>query len=394
MMDSFFLAWKYLSYHRGKTFILITCITLIAVLPIALEMLLTESQRQLLSRANSTPLLIGSKGSALDLVMNNLYFGEEISETISMTQSQEVFDSELAVPIPVYVRFKARGFPVVGVTLDYFDFRELRIDEGRQIAILGEAVLGAAAAEKLELGPGDSLVTTPETVFDLAGIYPLKLEIVGVLAPQHPTDDLAVFVDLKTAWVVQGLGHGHDDLAKTQDSSVILKKSNGNIVANAKLVEHNEITPGNLDSFHFHGDQSIYPLSGIIAVPKDHRSETILRGRYQVAGEDTPLQITRPIRVVENLLDRIYQIKNVLDAVIYLVGLATILAIILVFSLSLRLRERELATNFKIGCSKLMTVQLVIAEISIIVLLSALICGLLLLLVNNYSSELVRSMVV
>ena len=94
-MDSFFLAWKYVSFHRGKTSILIACITLIAFLPLALEVLLNESEQQLLSRAQSTPLLIGAKGSALDLVMNSLYFGEEIPEPISMSHSQKIYDSGL-----------------------------------------------------------------------------------------------------------------------------------------------------------------------------------------------------------------------------------------------------------------------------------------------------------
>ena len=74
MMDSFFLAWKYLSYNKLKTFILITCITIIAALPLSLEILLNESERQLALRAESSPLLIGAKGSALDLVMNSLMY--------------------------------------------------------------------------------------------------------------------------------------------------------------------------------------------------------------------------------------------------------------------------------------------------------------------------------
>ena len=78
MIDSLYIAWKYISFNKIKTITLVGCITLISFLPMALQLLLDESERQLMSRAVSTPLVVGSKGSALDLVMNTIYFGDEV----------------------------------------------------------------------------------------------------------------------------------------------------------------------------------------------------------------------------------------------------------------------------------------------------------------------------
>jgi putative ABC transport system permease protein len=69
MIDSLYIAWKYIAFNKVKTATLVACITLIAFLPVALEHLLNESERQLMSRAVSTPLVVGAKGSALDLMM-------------------------------------------------------------------------------------------------------------------------------------------------------------------------------------------------------------------------------------------------------------------------------------------------------------------------------------
>jgi putative ABC transport system permease protein len=389
MIDSLYIAWKYINYNKKKSFILVCCITIIATLPLSLEVLLNESERQLTLRAETSPLLIGARGSALDLVMNSLYFGDEVPETITMAAAEQVRDTGLAAPIPMFVRFKARGFPIVGTTLDYIDFRGLQVERGGMFTMLGQCVVGAEVARKLALQRGDYIVSSPETLFDIAGVYPLKMKIAGILALTNSADDQAVFVDIQTAWVIQGLGHGHKDVTKTTDNSVILKKEEGNVTANAKLMQYTEITEENIDSFHLHGDAVNFPITAVLALPFDEKSGTILQGRY--LEKETPYQIVRPQEVIDTLMVNIFRIRNVLDAVIMLVGTATLLALVLVFSLSLRLREREVDVIFKLGCNRATIAKLLSAELFIIIVISALVCAGLLAIVLYYDQVLVRS---
>lgn len=386
-MDSLYIAWQYVRFNRVKTVILVACITLIVYLPLSLHLLLEESERTLRARSAGTPLLLGARGSALDLVMNSLYFDGKGPEAVSMAAAQAVMDTELAVAVPLYVRFQARGFPIVGTTLDYFALRGLRVERGRLPAILGEIVLGAEVARRLGLGTGAHLVSSPENLFDLAGVYPLRMQVVGVLAPSHTADDRAVFTDVKTAWVIEGLGHGHENLVTTGDTSVILDRDESSVTANAKLVQFTEITPANLYDFHFHGDPGQYPLSAVMAYPHDEKSGTILRGRYT---DHERHQILVPARVVDGLLERIFRIKSVLDAVIMMVSIATLLALVLVFGLSLRLRQREMDTIFRLGCSRLMTARLLAAEMLIILGISITLSGAAALATGHFSGELVR----
>jgi putative ABC transport system permease protein len=69
-----------------------------------------------------------------------------------------------------------------------------------------------------------------------------------------------------------------------------------------------------------------------------------------------------------------------------------ILAIILVFALSLRLRQREIETIFKLGCGRMTIARLLIAEIAVIVAMGLVICATLLILLNRFSSDLVRTL--
>ena len=147
MKDILYIAWQYLSHNRVKTGILVACITIILALPIALEIILNQSEKQLMSRAEATPLIVGAKGSALDLCMNSLYFDDELPDFIKMDAAYEVRESGLALPVPVYIRFHAREFSIIGTESDYFEHRNLTVSKGRNFGILGECVIGATVAE-------------------------------------------------------------------------------------------------------------------------------------------------------------------------------------------------------------------------------------------------------
>jgi len=351
-------------------------------------LLLDESEQQLMSRAEVTPLIVGAKGSALDLVMNTLYFDDEVPELITLDAVEKINQTGLALAVPVYIRFHARGFPIIGTSLEYFEQRSLEIVKGRSLAMLGECVVGSKVAESLGLAPDSSLVSSPESLFDLAGIYPLKMSVVGILEPNHTSDDLGIFIDLKTAWIIQGLGHGHQDVTEISDPTLIFERTETNVSATPKLYHYNQISDKNIDSFHFHGDVSQNPITAVVVFPPDIKSETILRGKYLSEGEAH--QIVRPVEVIDGLLQNIFRIKNVLDAVILVVGLATMLAMLLVFALSMRIRQREIQTIFKLGCRKGTIVRLLGAEIGLILTVSLIFCALAVSVISYYSQSIVR----
>ena len=390
MTDTLYLAWRYIVFNRIKTITLISCISLIIFLPFALKTLLKESEHQLMSRANTTPLLVGAKGNALDLVMNSLYFSMEKPDFISMKSVEKIIDSDLALPIPLYIRFQARKHPVIGTSLDYFEFRQHTIATGRPFAMLGECVIGSDISSQFNLTVGDSILSSPENLFDLAGVYPLKMTVTGILAKTNSVDDKAVFVDLKTTWVIQGLGHGHQDVKKIKDPDSVIDRSQNLVTTSTKIKQYTEIDRNNLESFHFHGDPSIYPLTAIIAVPQDNKSATILRGRY--LSEQENQQIVRPKEVIEDLLGNIFRIKDFIDAIVLIVAVAMTLAVFLVFSLSFRLREKEINTIFHLGCSRMTVAQLIGAEILIILLFSGVLCYLSLLVLGHYQDGIVHKL--
>ena len=362
MTDVLYLAWRYLVYNRGKTAVLVASIMLVVYLPVSLRVLVARSATELTARAEATPLLVGAKGSALELVLSSLYFESSPPESTRYGEVRRIRESGLAKAIPLYTRFHTRGNPIIGTTVEYFDFRGSPFASGRAMAVLGECVLGAKVAEDLGLAPGDSIVSSPESVFDLAGVYPLKMTVSGVLERSYSPDDLAVFVDLKTAWVIEGRVHGHQDLSRPEASSQVLSRNEERIVANASVVEYTEITEENIDSFHFHGDLSDYPISAVLALPDSDRSQAILMGRYEAPDETQ--QIVRPTSVMDELLDTILTVQSFVVAGMIVVGIAALGTATLVFLLSLRIRRREIETMIKIGGSRSRITAVLVTEVA------------------------------
>jgi putative ABC transport system permease protein len=368
MLPSFYLALRYLLFHKIRTAVLILSLAIVVFLPNGLHRLIQESETRLMARAEATPMIIGAKGSSTDLVINTLYFQQEPIEQMSMAMPDLLRDTGFGYAIPVFTAFHARGFPIVGTTLDYFSFRKLQVAKGRNIIYLGECVLGANVASRLDLQPGAHVTSSPENYFDLAGVYPLKMKVVGILHATASPDDNAIFVDLKTAWTILGLGHGHEKLTGTEDTSVILQRDQDKVTANAGLYLFNAITDANAEQFHFHGDSKSFPLHAIIFVPHDQKSLTILQGRF--AANELPDQAVIPAQVVQNLLQSIFRIKEIFNTVFVLVGLATALILGLILALNLRLRKDELYTMFTIGSSRGKIAQILSAELGIIIFAS------------------------
>jgi putative ABC transport system permease protein len=389
MKDSLYLAWRYLRHHRSKTLLLVLSLTVFLGLPLVMRAMSAVIQQSLMARAQSTPLLLGKKGSSLDLVVEALYFQAKGIEALTAADATEIANTGLARAIPMRTGLLAQQFPLVGTSLDYFAFRGLQMADGRALATLGECVVGADAAAALSLRPGDSILTSPSTLFDLAGVYPLRLQVVGILRPSYRPDDRAVFVDVKTAWVAEGLGHGHQDLA-TASGDVVLKRKNGTAIANAKLVQYNEITDDNADTFHFHGDPRSYPLSAVIVAPNDDKAGVLLRGRFV---NDPVRQLLRPAQVVEGLNSQIFRFERVLQIIVWTVGLATALMFVLVMVLSWRLRADELRTMTRLGCSRWKAVQIMGAEVFLMMGTSVALAAFFGFLIAHYGDTWLQNLV-
>ncbi len=380
MRHRLLLAWRHLLHHRIRSGILLACLTLSFCLPLASHWLVREFEHRLHSRAHATgatPLVIGARGSPFDLVLHTLNFRPLENGVFSAAELARLRAGGLATPVPIYLAdYKTKrglSFPIVGTTLDYFEFRQLPLAAGEGLVLLGDCVLGAHAATALQVAPGGSITPDPRSLADLSSL-PLKLSVAGVLAPTHTADDNAIFVDLKTAWVLAGHGHGHDPAAR--DAAVRLSATNSNastntVVFNEALPIAARITPDNIATFHFHGDLAQLPLTAIIARPHSEMDSVILQGDRTFLDAKSGLQALVPAQVAGQMLELVFSVKRYVDANYIVVAAGTLLFLALIILLSQRLRREEMDTLFQLGCSRGTMFWLQACELLIIIAASA-----------------------
>ena len=375
MRDSFYLAWQYLRHHRLITVVLIASITLIIFLPAALQVIVSNAETHFRGRADSTPLVVGPRGSALELVLGSVYFDKPCEDVMRLEQLRRIEDQALGQAIPIHCRFEARDCQIVGTTKDYLRLRDLRPALGKIWTMHGECVIGAGVADQLDVQVGDKIPVSTSTAFTLDN-PPLRLHVAGVLAAAETPDDGAIFVDLDTTWIIEGLGHGHLSGAKHGSPE-------------AKL--YTDITKENVGSIHFHGDRDKFPITAVIVTPATDKAQTILLGQY--FSPDETAQIVRPRAVMDSLLERVVMIRSYMIAIIAVISLVTLFMMTLVIVLSIRLRRAELLTMSKIGCSRFTIASILGSQIIIIVAASFAIAATLALLTDTYGPELIRLLI-
>lgn len=402
MKNALYLAWKSLLWHRGRSVTILLSLAITIWLPVTVRLVLDQFRREISERANATPLVLGAKGSRIDLALHALYFDTlpPSDTTMAEVESIDAFSTanSPAIAIPLHVRYRTQSRPgiegavIVGTSPEYFEFRRLNIARGQAISLLGECVVGSNVATRMQLQPGDSILSAPRNAFNLAGDYPLKMKIVGILSASHSPDDDALFTDVRTTWVIDGIGHGHQEL-NTQTNAELLLKSDadsGSVTASAAVLPFTEITPDNIDTFHFHGEPASFPLTAIIVVPDTDKARTQILGRY--SSSQATAQCLKPPEVIAELLSLVFRIEQLAWFCSIAAGIVTCLLLGLVVNLSMRLRATEMQTMFRLGCSRTTIAMLHGSEILLLLLAAGALAGAAALLTLRFAESVLRSL--
>lgn len=378
-----------LTYYWRSFVLLVFCIALAIYVPLTPVWLIARAEHALEDRAQSTPLILATKGSQTDLTLSALYFDGREYPMMTMKEVISI-DGERATAIPLHMRFTSLGTTIVGTTDDYYQLRGLALAEGTWGQRFGDCVIGASVAKKLKVSSGGFLTTDPKTIFNLTADYPLRIRVTGVLRATGNPDDDVVFVSMDTAWIMEGIGHGHFDKGSQQETSSGEKSMDGTASAiDGKEKLYLEINETNVGTFHFHGLRSSYPVTACIVLPEDTRAETLLLGQYASTSESR-VMLVQPLGVIQGVLDSVLRVRNLVLAGLLLVTAACLLLVIFIFSLTFRLRHSEFDSLAKIGASRGLVFGIYACEIGIVLVVGGLMGVTMAMLTSQSDQYLIR----
>ena len=364
------LIWWHAWQHRGRSTLLIGCVCVAVVIPVLSRSLAARFESGLRARADTAPLVVGARGGRFALVLASLYFRPAPIDAITFSRFETLAADPLATAVPVHARFTAGGDAVVATDIGYFQRPGivLQIAEGRLFTRMGEAVVGSAVAQRQGLGPGSSVLSDLRQAYDITNAVPLQLDIVGVLAPTGTSDDDAVFVDLETAWLLEGFSHGHEDAESIEHKDLVIVRQGDRVALSEALRTYQQITDENVDSFHVHGSRDDFPLTAVLLYPNDERAGTILQARLNAQDG---VQAIEPGAVVDELIAFVIRLRLVFDAISVVLAGSTGALVALIALLGYRLRAEELRTLADMGASRRIAAVLVGGELAVLIGLGA-----------------------
>jgi putative ABC transport system permease protein len=220
-----------LAYLRDRS--LTTALNILLLgLAVATLVILLSFSTQLGNRferdAKGIDLVVGAKGSPLQLILSSIYQIDAPTGNIPL-ESIDLLRNDPAVKsaIPLALGDNFRGFRIVGTEAAYLDLYGAKLAQGRIFAKEQETVIGAAVARDLGMGLGQRFVGSHGLEADSeAGEHDhAPFTNVGILAPTGTVIDRLILTPVESVWDAHGIehdhaaeeGHGHDEDAHNHD---------------------------------------------------------------------------------------------------------------------------------------------------------------------------------
>lgn len=200
-MNLLTLSWKYLSFRPLSTGL--NAILLAFGLAIITVLLLVQHQfEQKMTRdAAGIDLVVGAKGSPLQLILASVYHIDFPTGNIKMEEAQRISRNRLVKQvIPLAMGDNMQGFRIVGTNHDYLSLYEVSFAAGKAWEFPFEVTLGANAAQALGLKLGDAFTGSHGISVGSHDHDQQQFKVTGILAPTGKVVDRLVLTSIESVW--------------------------------------------------------------------------------------------------------------------------------------------------------------------------------------------------
>lgn len=190
------------------TLLSILTLSLSIGLLLGIQQLKTSFEHQAENNLGNIDLVIGAKGSPLQLVLSSVLHIDNPTGNISYKEAKKLSKHRLvktAIPISYGDNFK--GYRIVGTTHDFLRIYDAELEKGKQVHHSLEAVIGNSVAEQLQLSLGDTFTSSHGLIENDIDVHEERFTVVGILKPTQKVIDRLIVTNLESIWDV----HHHEE---------------------------------------------------------------------------------------------------------------------------------------------------------------------------------------
>ena len=200
-MNLLILSWKYLSFRPLATGL--NVILLAFGLAIITVLLLVQHQfeEKMTRDAAGIDLVVGAKGSPLQLILSSVYHIDFPTGNIKMEEAQRISRSRLVKQvIPLAMGDNVQGLRILGTNHDYLDLYSVKFAVGKAWEQPFEVTLGAESAQILGLKLGDTFSGSHGISVGSHDHDQHAFKVTGILAPSGKVVDRLVLTSIESVW--------------------------------------------------------------------------------------------------------------------------------------------------------------------------------------------------
>lgn len=165
----------------------------------------TQIEDKLAKNSKDIDLVVGAKGSPLQLILSSIYYIDFPTGNIPMNEAKKLMRNPFVKrAVPLALGDNYNGVRIVGTDSTYIGLYGLKIQSGNFWKADLEATIGANVAKEQNLKVGD-------TFFGGHGLTEMKDEhkdhaykVVGILAPQQNVTDNLILTAIGSVWKMHG----------------------------------------------------------------------------------------------------------------------------------------------------------------------------------------------
>lgn len=370
-MNLLTLSWKNLT-NKPLNMLLSLVLFGLGVGLISLLLVLNDQlQEKFEKNLAGVDLVIGAKGSPLQLILSSMYHIDAPTGNIPVKAATPFLREGhpiIETSIPLSLGDSHRGFRVVGTEPEMLGLYNAQIAEGQMWSKTLEVVAGAAVADELGLKIGDTFKSSHgfDQNEDLIHEDAEAFEIVGILAPTGSVIDQLLLTRFSSPWAVHE--HGHED----EEEHSHEEGDHDHAGHDHDDHDHEGHDHGDAGHSHDHGSGRAEPYPEDLLAYKDKQITSILvkfKGHniqalnmQRAINENTEMQAATPAIEINRLYALMGTGTKALRWLAIVIIIVSGLSIFISLYNSLKERRYELALMRVMGASRGRLLALIVLE--------------------------------